>query len=91
MFTRFGQIVGTLEYMSPEQSMMNQLTWIRGAMFTLGRVALRVIVGDDSDGSASLEGCDVGRMLRILREVDPPSPSVRLSATEAVASVAARP
>jgi serine/threonine protein kinase len=90
MFTRFGQIIGTLEYMSPEQSMMNQLDVdTRSDVYSLGVLLYELLTGTTPMDRHRLKDATWEEMLRILREVDPPPPSARLSAMEAVASVAA--
>ncbi len=80
LFTGFGQIVGTLEYMSPEQSRMNQLDVdVRSDVYSLGVLFYELITGSTPITKARLRTAAWDEMLRIIREEDPPIPSKRLS------------
>jgi serine/threonine protein kinase len=80
LFTAFGQIVGTLEYMSPEQSRMNQLDVdVRSDVYSLGVLFYELITGSTPIPKSRLRTAAWDEMLRIIREEDPPLPSTRLS------------
>lgn len=83
LFTGFGQIVGTLEYMSPEQSRMNQLDVdVRSDVYSLGVLFYELITGSTPIAKERLRKAAWDEMLRIIREEDPPLPSTRLSDLE---------
>ncbi len=90
MFTGYGQIVGTLEYMSPEQADLNQLDIdTRSDVYSLGVLLYELLTGSTPLDGNKLRSAAFGEMLRMIREEEPPRPSKRLSSIETLASVSA--
>jgi eukaryotic-like serine/threonine-protein kinase len=89
MFTGFGQIVGTLEYMSPEQAKVNQLDIdTRSDIYSLGVLLYELLTGTTPHDGKRLRSAALDEMLRIIREEEPPRPSTRLSGSETLPSIA---
>ncbi|HSO24924.1 MAG TPA: tetratricopeptide repeat protein, partial [Chondromyces sp.] len=91
LFTQDRQLIGTLEYMSPEQAEGSLDIDTRTDVYSLGVLLYELLTGSTPLESRELRSAGFAEMQRIIREVDPPNPSARLSQnTDAIEVVAAR-
>lgn len=82
LFTQYGTLVGTLEYMSPEQAEMNALgVDTRSDVYSLGVLLYELLTGTTPLDGTSLRNAAWQEMLRRIREEEPPRPSHRLSSS----------
>ncbi len=90
LFTEHRQLIGTPEYMSPEQAEGSLDIDTRTDVYSLGVLLYELLTGSTPFDSKSLRSAAYAEIQRIIREVDPPKPSTRLSEqTDTIASVAA--
>jgi len=90
LFTELGQVVGTLEYMSPEQAELNQLDIdTRSDIYSLGVLLYELLTGTTPLERKRFQAVAFLEVLRLIREEESPKPSTRLSTTEGLPSIAA--
>jgi serine/threonine protein kinase len=91
LFTELGLLVGTPEYMSPEQAEMTGLDVdTRTDIYALGVLLYQLIVGALPFDSARLRRAGYAEIQRIIREEEPARPSTRLSSLGDTAGEVAR-
>jgi len=90
MFTQYGQIVGTFEYMSPEQAEMSQLgVDTRSDIYSFGVMLYELLTGSTPLQRRRLREAGLTEMLKMIKEEEPPKPSTRLSSAQESAKIAA--
>jgi WD40 repeat protein/serine/threonine protein kinase/tetratricopeptide (TPR) repeat protein len=90
LFTGFGTVVGTPEYMSPEQAQLDNLDIdTRSDIYALGVLLYELLTGTTPLDRRRLKEAAILELLRVIREEDPHRPSTRLSTTDELPSIAA--
>ncbi|MCF7975157.1 MAG: protein kinase [Phycisphaerae bacterium] len=80
VFTRYAQMIGTPEYMSPEQAEMSGLDVdTRTDVFSLGVLLYQLLTGTTPFNSEYLLSKGYGELQRIIREEEPVRPSTKIS------------
>jgi eukaryotic-like serine/threonine-protein kinase len=88
--TEIGTLVGTLEYMSPEQAELNNPDVdTRSDVYSLGVLLYELLTGTVPFSREQLLAAPFPEMLRMIQEVEPARPSTRLSDEETLPGVAA--
>ncbi len=79
VYTQFQQMIGTPLYMSPEQAEMTSLDIdTRSDIYSLGVLLYELLTGHTPIEQDTLARVGLDEIRRLIREVDPPRPSIRL-------------
>ena len=88
-FADVGVIVGTPAYVSPEQADASMDVDTRTDVYALGVILYELLTGSLPLDPSQFKRGAVLEMLRMVREVDPPKPSTKVSTAEGLPSIAA--
>ena len=91
LHTAHGMMVGTPLYMSPEQAEHNNLDVdTRTDIYSLGVILYELLTGTTPLERQQLKQAAFNEILRLIKEVEPPKPSTRLSGSASLPSIAAQ-
>ena len=80
MFTAHGQMIGTVQYMSPEQAEMSGLDIdTRSDIYSLGILLYELLTGSTPLDPKRIQETAYAELYRLIREQESPKPSTRVS------------
>jgi serine/threonine protein kinase len=84
IYTQFRQLIGTPAYMSPEQMALSAVEVdTRSDVYSLGAMLYELVCGSPPFDAETLLKAGLDELRRVVRETDPPTPSVRVSRIDA--------
>src|SRR5262249_35178682 len=90
-FTEFGAVIGTVEYMSPEQAELNNKDIdTRSDIYSLGVLVYELLTGTTPLERKRVKEQGLLEALRLVREEETQCPSARLSTVEELPSISAQ-
>jgi serine/threonine protein kinase len=90
IYTEIGSLIGTLEYMSPEQADFKNIDIdTRTDIYALGVVLYELLTGTVPFKQSELAAVGIVEMLIMIKEVSPPRPSTKISHSGTLTAVAA--
>jgi serine/threonine protein kinase len=88
LFTEHRALIGTPEYMSPEQAEGSLDIDTRSDVYALGVLLYELLTGATPFDAQQLRAAAYGELQRIIREEEPPKPSTRVSTLATIDQVA---
>src|SRR5439155_16620436 len=90
MFTQYGTVVGTFEYMAPEQAEMSALgVDTRSDIYSLGVLLYELLTGTTPLDRKRVREAAYSEVVRLIKEEEPPRPSTRISSSVSLSAIAA--
>jgi serine/threonine protein kinase len=82
-FTQYGQLIGTPQYMSPEQADMNDSDVdTRSDIYSLGVLLYELLTGQPPFDAKTLRQGGFDQMRMIIRQAEPPKPSTQIESLD---------